>query len=203
MNRKQQLAGMALLAALVMAFLLRDVVEQMIIRPAMYLFWVVSVYYHYIPQPVLWLLLVVVMIYLSLGRLARKFEPPALRPKRSSFVQGPVDELAQKIERKEGGIYFKWQIAHFLGQIAMEMQELRLHTRSRNLEFNGGTARPQVRLYLDAGLNTSFSDYPIPGGLPVPGKSKSTSSTPFDGDINPVIDYLESEMENDDDLRRP
>jgi hypothetical protein len=217
MNRRQQLAGLAIVAALMIALILRDVVEQVIIRPLIYLIWIVSVYYRYIPQPVLWIVLVLVLIYLSLGRLAGRLEPPAHQPNKSVFVRGAVDELALRIERKEGGIYFKWQIARTLGQIALEMQELRQHTRSKKLQFNDLTARPQVRNYLDSGLNTSFSDYPIPGGLPLrirptaifdphrveSGISRISPSTPFDGDISPVIDYLESEMENDDDLRRP
>ena len=77
------------------------------------------------------------------------------------------------------------------------------------LELDGNGTSPQVQRFLDAGLNTSFSDYPLPTGLPLPaglnlpGRSKTTPVTPFDGDIGPVIDYLESKMENDDDLRRP
>ena len=217
MNRKAQLAGLAVVAALIMAFMLRDVVEQLIIRPLMYLFWIVTVYYRYIPQPVLWLLLVIVMIYLSFGRFASKVELPATHSKKPNFVQGPVDELSLRIERKEGGIYFKWQIARTLGQIALEMQQLRQHTSNRKLEFNGSIVKPQVRHYLDSGLNTSFSDYPIPGVLPLQirplsifnairrgsGISGTMPPTPFDGDIGPVLEYLESEMENDDGLRRP
>ena len=213
MNRKLPpagLAGLAVLAALVIAFLMRDVVEQAIIRPAIYLFWMLSVLYRFVPQPVLWLLLVLIMIYLALGRLVSKFETPAApRAHKSNPVQGPVDELASRIERKDEGIYFKWQIARTLGHLAIDLQDLRQHTHSRKLEFNNAKANPRVRHYLDAGLNTSFSEYPLarglslPGGLALPGSSKTMRSTPFDGDIGPMIDYLESEMENDDDFRRP
>ena len=183
---------------------------QVLIRPLIYLYWVLGVIYRYVPQPILWLLLVLVMIYLSLGHLVGRLDEPAGQsPRRVRPAQGPVQELATQIERKEGGIYFKWQIARTLGQIAMDMQELRLHNRSRKLELDGNGTSPQVQRFLDAGLNTSFSDYPLPTGLPLPaglnlpGRSKTTPVTPFDGDIGPVIDYLESKMENDDDLRRP
>lgn len=219
MNRKLQLVGLAVLAALVIAFVLRDVVEQVIIRPLVYLFWIVGLLYRLVPQPILWVLLVVVMIFLALSSVVGKIALPFARPHKSRPVQGPVRELAMQIERKEGGIYFKWQIARTLSQLALDMQELRLHTRRRTLEFDPGPAVLRVRHYLEAGLNTSFSDYPIPGGFarlksffrsaglklaqePIkPGSG--ALSTPFDGDIDPVIDYLEAEMENNDDLRRP
>ncbi len=215
MSRKIQMAGLvflALLAALVIAFLLRDVVEQLIIRPLAYLAWLLGIIYPYIPQPVVWLLFVVVMIYKILGSVASRLEIPEPKPLRSAPVQGPVAELAMQIERKEGGVYFKWQIARALGRLALDMQELRQHIRRRTLDFDqagpDGTGShagltPQVRRYLEAGLNTSFSDYPLPSGFSLPGWLKSEHQTPFDGDIGPVIDYLESEMENDNDLRRP
>jgi len=186
------------------------VVEQVIIRPAIYLLWLLGVLYRSIPQPVLWLVLVLIMVYLALGRLIGRLKlPDGPQSLVSIPVRGPVDEFAMRIARKDEGIYFKWQIARTLGQLAIDLQDLRQHTRSRKLEFHNTRATPQVRRYLDSGLNTSFSDYPLPsrlslpGGLTLPRRSMSALSTPFDGDIGPMIDYLESEMENDDDFRRP
>ncbi|HEY3313449.1 MAG TPA: hypothetical protein VGK00_17555 [Anaerolineales bacterium] len=217
MNRKLQLAGQLGLAALLAAFLLRDVVEQLLIRPAFYLFWVLGVLYRYIPQPVLWLLMVLVLVYLALGRLAGTLEIPGPPPRRHRKAHGPVAELATQIAHRQDGIYFKWQIARTLGQIAMDIQELRLHIHSRRLEQDGAAIPTQVYRFLEAGLNTSFSDYPLPGGLRWPGKISlpgisnatgdavkvgSPAATPFDGELGPVIDYLESKMENDDGLRR-
>jgi len=192
----------AVLVSLFAAFLLRDVVEKLILRPAAYLFWSLMLFYRFIPQPVLWLLLVLAMLYLTLGSFAGKLECPRLHSQKVRLVRGPLDELAMQIERKAGGIYFKWQIARILGEIAMDLQDLRQHMRRRKLNFDESAVSPEVRQYLEAGLNTSFSDYPMSGGLPLPGKLKSVPSTPFDGDIGPVLDYLESQMENTDDFRR-
>ena len=221
MNRKLQLAGVVILVfltALLLAFMLRDVVEQLILRPLAYLFWLSGIFYRFIPQPVVWLVLVLMMIYLALGSLLGRLVIPEPGVLRSNPIQGQVAELAMQIERKEGGIYFKWQIARILGRLALDIQELRQHIRRRTLELDEERAlrtgtRPrltlQVRRYQEAGLNTSFSDYPLPsgltlpGGFSLPGSIRSNPATPFDGDIGPVIDYLESEMENDNALRRP
>jgi len=208
MKRSLKLIGPAVLvvlAALMIAFLLRDVVEQVVIRPAIYLFWLLGILYHAIAQPVLWLALVLVMLYLTLAWLVGRLKPPSGPLALNSIpMRGPVDELALRIAGKDEGIYFKWQIARTLGQLAVDLQNLRQHTHSRKLEFNNARATPRVRKYLDSGLNTSFSDYPLPGRLHIPGsRAQAGRSTPFDGDIGPIITYLESELENDDDFRRP
>lgn len=206
MTRKSWLYALAAVAALLIAFLLRDVVEQLIIRPLIFLAWWLGYLYRFLPQPVIWLLLVLFLIYLAVGRIAGQIELPEERPGKPRRVQGPVDELASQIERRHEGIYFKWQIARMLGQIALDLQELRLHIRSRRLEQ--GSSSPQVYNFLDSGLNSSFADYPLPGSLPLTfslfqkSKPEPGRTTPFDGDINPVIDYLEAEMEKYDDRRR-
>jgi hypothetical protein len=201
-QRRAWLASLALLAAVVIAVLLRDVVEQVIIRPAAFLLWSLGVLYRIIPQPVLWLALVIVMLYLFLGSVVRKLEWPNFRKNKTRPAYGPVHELSEQIMHKDGGVYFKWQLARTLADIALDIQELRQHIRRRQLEFVNGAANPDVRRYLEAGLNTSFSDYPMTGGLPVVGGFSSAPPTPFDGDISPVIDYLETLMENEDDLKR-
>lgn len=193
--------GLLLGAAFVLAFLLRDVVEQLVVRPAAYFFWVVGIFYRFIPQPVLWLLLVLVMLYLILGSFAAKIPWPT-RTLKARLVRGHLEELARQIEHKNAGIYFKWQIARTLAEIALDLQELRQHTRRRKLDFDPAAVQPEVSRYLEAGLATSFSDYPMPGGLPLFGKLISLPPTPFDGDIGPVLDYLETQMENEDDRRR-
>jgi len=220
MKRRLFLVLILVLAAGVIAFLLRDVVEVLIIRPAAYLFWFLGVIYRYIPQPILWAVFVIFMLYQFLGRMVVSIDFPGSRPGRLRQIQGPVGDLANLIQRKDGGVYFKWKIARTLAQIASEMQELRLNLPTRKLNFNGKTVNPQVRRYLEAGQSTSFSDYPISRArLPIPGLAamlgkvnlspfinlpvQSARPTPFDGDIDPVIDYLESELENENDIRRP
>jgi hypothetical protein len=198
---KLRLIGLMLIAAFVMAFLLRDVVEQLVVRPAAYLFWSLGIFYRFIPQPVLWMLLVLAMLYLTLGSFAGKFRWPR-RAQKAALARGPLDELARQIEHKNDGIYFKWQIARTLGEVALDLQELRQHIRRRKLDFDPGQVSDEVRNFLEAGLETSFSDYPMTGGLPLPGKSKAVPITPFDGDVSPVLDYLETQMENNDDRRR-
>jgi hypothetical protein len=205
---------LGILAALVIAIFLRDAVEELIIRPLAYLLWWLGVLYRFIPQPVLWFLLVLTMLVLTLESVAGKLELPRPKKKQLFSDRGPVGEFAAQIEHKDGGIYFKWQIARTLGDIAMDLQSLNQPERSRKLDFDASLAPMDVYHYLDAGLNKSFSDYPLRGGylfferlplpdwLPLPEQLRDVPSTPFDIDIEPVISYLESQMENDNDFRR-
>jgi hypothetical protein len=214
-RRKLQLAALAGSAALVIAIFLRDAVEQLIILPAAYLFWWLGVLYRFVPQPVLWFLVVLAMLYLTLESIAGKFEWPFKKKKPIHAVLGPLAEFASQIERRGGGVYFKWQVARTLGEIALDLQSLHQPERRRKLDFDEASASRDVYHYLDAGINNSFSDYPLKAGfiffgkfplpdwLPLPEQFRSFPPTPFDIDIEPVIDYLESQMENDDDFRRP
>jgi len=216
MNRSRlQLGIWAVLAALVIAVFMRDAVEMLIIRPVAYILWWLGIIYRFIPQPAIWFLVVLAMLYLTLESIAGKFEMPFQKKEKLSSTLGPVAEFASQIERRNGGIYFKWQIARTLGEIAMDLQSLHQPERRRKLDFDKNSAPLNVYHYLDAGINKSFSDYPLekgylffqkfalPDWLPLPERFRSLPSTPFDIDIEPVISYLEAQMENDDDFRRP
>jgi hypothetical protein len=213
-NNKWRLGIFAILAASVIAIFLRDAVEMLIIRPAAYILWWLGIIYRFIPQPALWFLVVLAMLYLTVESIAGKFEMPFQKNEKRKAMLGPVAELASQIERKSGGVYFKWQVARILGDIAVDLQSLHQPERRRKLDFDKNPAFIDVYHYLDAGLNKSFSDYPLdrgyllfgkialPDWLPLPERFRSLPSTPFDIDIEPVIRYLESQMENNDDFKR-
>ncbi len=213
--RRVQMLGLAVSAALVIALFLRDAVEQLILRPVAYLFWWLGRVYRFIPQPALWFAVVLAMLYLTLESVAGKFEWPRLKKKPLRPHLGPVGEFASQIERKSGGVYFKWQVAHKLGEIAVDLQSLHQPVRRRKLDFVAGSAPISVYHYLEAGINQSFSDYPLrqgdyilgdlhlPAWLPFPERFRSLPPTPFDIDLEPVIGYLETQMENNHDFRRP
>jgi hypothetical protein len=100
------------------------------------------------------------------------------------------------LNRDSRGVYFKWQIARMLSEIALDLQELHTHSPSRALNFDDRSVSPEVCRYLDAGLNTSFAEYPLSGPF------RTRPETPFDLHLDPVLEYLESQMEMDDDRKR-
>ncbi|MEI6290999.1 MAG: hypothetical protein WCP19_11260 [Chloroflexota bacterium] len=218
MIRKPWLILLLCCSALITGFLLKDVVEQLIILPAAYLLWMLGILYQYIPQPILWVIFILIMSFLVMGPFLEQLKKAEFQDLKHRYTQGPVEELAGQIQHKQDGIYFKWQIARLLAQAAMDIQELRYHNRTRKLDYGTDSADPRVKAYLEAGMNTSFSDYPNPAfnlSKLIAGlfwkkaatnlqnyKTDQTRKFPIDHDIEPVIAYLESKMENNDDYKR-
>jgi hypothetical protein len=83
-------------------------------------------------------------------------------------------------------------VAHRLGQLALETIRQR-HGEQASLsdaEREGRDWRPspEIQAYLEAGLNRSFADYPRRAW------SASSAGTPFDQDVQSVVDFLESQI---------
>lgn len=176
-----------LAAALLLAFFLRDVVAQLVIQPVLYIFWMLNLVYRAIPQVILWAVLLSILLLFAISFIARNVSFRNLFPRKREPKYGPVQGLSIVLQRKSEGIYFKWQVARSLAEIALDLQELRAHDESRELRFDETSVDPEARRYLEAGLNTSFSDYPMPG-IFLPRRE-----TPFDIELDRVIDYLESQ----------
>lgn len=176
-----------LAAALLLAFFLRDLVFQVVIQPVLYLFWMLNLFYRAIPQVILWAVLLSILLMFAISFISRNLSFGSLLPRKREPKHGPVQGLARILQHKSQGTYFKWQVARLLSEIALDLQELRAHDETRALRFDETFTDPQVRHYLEAGLNTSFSDYPMPGVF------QPWRETPFDIELDRVIDYLESQ----------
>ncbi len=176
------LAGMTLFLA-VLAFFLRDVIYQTVIVPLAYLWWVFRFYYSLVPQLLLWILLLTGVFVIALSNFVPVERPGRRNESNRRFAHGQVEMLAVLLARVRKGNYYKWQAANRLGAIARRLGEM-----------SGETRRPGIRdeaveKYLDAGLNTSFVDYPRPANpfqRPVP--------TALDLDPKAAVDYLESQL---------
>jgi len=172
-------AGGGIIVLLVTAFLLRDAVYQAVIVPLAYVVWLARVFYTAVPQIALWGILLVAMFMIVLSNLipeirSKPKEQPKYRP-----AKGQVESLAGWMVKANKGTYFKWQIANRLGHIGLGLKET---SERRGRPTLGNEA---VEKYLEAGVNTSFVDYP----------NQKSVSTPLDVDPGDVVDYLETLME--------
>jgi hypothetical protein len=177
-------------ASLLLAFLLRDVVYQLVIVPLAYLLWLLQLYYALIPQWVLWSLLLVLLFLVVLWNLLPESRPSARTKSRHGQLKGGVEELALWIRKARRGNYFKWQLANRLGKIARRLNDM---SGPRGRQPSSSEA---VEKYLDAGLNHSFVDFLGPRS-----PFERPPRTPLDIDPKGVADYLESQMENTSDRR--
>ena len=186
------LAGL-MFVSIVLAFFLRDLIYHTVVVPLAYLLWLARFYYSSVPQLLLWTLLLVILFVTSVPSFVPELRPSRRREERRRRVQGGIETLAAWMVRARRGTYFKWQIANRLGRIARGWRdmserrgELLLPAPARGGEGSGNEA---VGRYLQAGLNTSFVDYPRPK------RFRHPAPTPLDLDPQEAIAYLESQME--------
>ncbi len=185
--------------AIAVSYFLQDVIYRMIFLPLAYLWWIVGLYYHAVPQLILWILLVVVVFVSSFRLIAIINFFPVVEKKIKNTSVGPVESLALTLNKPTRGVYYKWMIANRLGRLAREMLDqregrvLKGYARLRGRDWQPPA---EVDAYLETGLNGSFADFPNASWW---GESKPT---PLDLDPQKVIDYLEDEMEMNRDRNR-
>ncbi len=181
------LVAVVLLASLVLAYLLRDLIYELIIVPLAYTLWWGGLIYEAIPQLVKWIVLLAVLVIAVVWRLIPDLQPAprAKHPRRR--IEGRMETLAVGIERARGSNYFKWQLANRLGRLARRLGE------TRQVLLDEETSDDPVRRYLAAGLNQSFVDFPTPRG-----PFARRRPTALDLDPAQAVTYLESEMESSD-----
>jgi len=181
----KSLLSAALVVAVAVAILpfRREIAEALVWFGA-YIAWSVNVIGQVIPQQILWFLLLLVIFYIAVGSFYGKRDTAGFAPLNADPLEGPVERLARWIEKRRRGTYFNWQIANLLGRVHRHIQESAPRGTSGRVPLPG-----QVQAYLDAGQHTTYADYPLP---PLFGK---TTPTPFDIPLEPVVDYLEENLE--------
>ncbi len=197
--RKRWLTLTAALAlAGVLAFSLQDVILRVLIIPTAYLGWLVGIYYHTLPQILIWALAVSVIILMMVDSLIPAGGLPSHKRTPTISTRGNLASLTDWIVKAPGGVYYKWLIANRLGRIAREtldQRDVRASLPGQGaLQGKDWSPSEAIRSYLEAGLNGSFADYPRESW-----PWKRQESSPLDLDPQEVIAYLESQMEQNHD----
>jgi hypothetical protein len=183
LQRLLVLAGIAGLT-FVLAFVLRDVAQKMVIIPLAYLWWLGSLAYLVIPQFIKWTVLVVCVCAVLVWQLTPERQAPHHFEAPHRQAPGAVELLAVWIHKAGGSNYYKWQLAHRLGRTGRELQVL---WGRRAGERSPG---PPVGDYLEAGIDHSFVEY-----ARVRNWFQRREVTPLDMDPSKAVEYLESQTE--------
>ena len=194
-RRRLAILGVIVIAAL-LAFLLRDVVNQLILVPIAYLLWLLDLVYLSMNQSVWWIAAVFVVLVIIGQSLLPENEPVRKVISFTRRERGSVENLALAMQKSKKGIYFKWLIANRLGKLAYQILLQREHGKPRSvfapLTSEGWEATPEVQQYLEKGLHGSFADFPNSNwnyfSPPV--------KTPLDHEVVEVIEFLEAKTEN-------
>lgn len=181
--------------ALLLAFPLRDAVFKVIVIPLAYVFWILGLIYRSVNQLIWWLVVLVLVLAVISHSLKPGIKPLEKVRLKTKPVVGQVETLVGWIKKTERGIYFKWLIANRLGKIANQVLANRATGKQRSffdpLTGPDWTPDSTVQSYLEAGLHGSFADFPHKNRI-----FSTPEPTPLDHDVNDVVQYLESQVEN-------
>ena len=187
------LAG--LLFAVILAFLLQDVIRRTVVIPIAYLWWALKLVYATVPQLFQWIFLLAVLILIVLTNLLGGNSSGKKVAQPSKPAQGAVETLAGWLANAGEGNYFKWLIANRLGKLArdlhVQLEDRRFPVHSEEQVAPGKVPAEAVQRYLQAGLDKSFVDYPLPS-MPF----MRRKATPFDLNVEEAIKFLESQMDD-------
>jgi hypothetical protein len=188
------LIGIIVIAAL-LAFPLRESIDQLILVPLAYLWWLLKLVYLSTDQVVWWFIAVLLALIILGQSLMPDFKLERKRVHFTRHERGKVETLAQALRRSQKGTYFKWLIANRLGKLAYQILLQREHGKPRSffapLEGEGWEPAPEVQRYLERGLHGSFADYPNNRWNYFAPPEK----TPLDHDVKEVVEFLESNIE--------
>ncbi len=184
-----------LIIVALLALLLDEAVLTRIILPIAKLIWLIKGYYGASLQKTYWVfaLTIAALIFAFSFRLS-DFEQRHRR-EHSKKPLGPVQDLSFWIQRARESAFPRWHVAHLMAELALDITDRRkLRNRSAQ-QLSGPDWNPpqEVKQYLDAAIASDYRDFKNVR------KTDRNSSTPLDQDIEPVVNYLESYMEADDD----
>lgn len=195
MNWRQiGILGGVLLVAGLLAFPLREVVNQVLVVPLAYIWWLLGLLYRSFDQVWVWFAVALILIVTLLQSLWPDFKPS--RPEVPYFraERGRVEALAAALKRTKKGIYFKWLVANRLGKLAYQILLQREHGKPRSvfapLVGEGWDPEPEVQGYLEKGLHGSFAEFPNSYWTAFAPPQK----TPLDHDVHAVVEFLESKQ---------
>ncbi len=186
--------GGVVVITLILAFPLQDVIRKTVVVPLAYLWWVLGVLYHSIPQVVVWILLIVLISLMLMGSFAsdrqrKRPEDPKIKP-----ASGQVEGLADNLGKMRRSTYYRWKVANQLGRLARDFLILR-GDRAGTKDLSPLTGRDwqpsaPIDAYLDTGLRGSFADFPNQ-----PWRFRSPEPTPLDIDVEEVVNFLKSQIQ--------
>ena len=113
----------ALLAVILLAYLLRETVKEIIVIPLLYAYGYARFYLGSIPQAVIWLAAVLSIAVIAIISL-RKGTVATARARTSYAARaGRVETLAGWVRLSSAGIYYNWRLANHLAGLLLRIIE--------------------------------------------------------------------------------
>ena len=181
--------------ALVLHEFTREVFLSLLMRISLY----GRLYMDSLPQPILWVMFIVIAIVIAARSLLKRRSTPEATSEATKLRMGRVHNLMQAINRTSEGLYFKWRLAQHLLGLTVNMlahQERTSPNQMRERLKSGGLDAPsEIKAYLLAGLTPVLS---TPSNLLTRLRQAIMPThriSPLDLDPEKVIQFLEDQLE--------
>jgi hypothetical protein len=172
MRNRLLLVGLILLLTVPLALLLHGFVREVVAVVILYFLWIGDLIFKTFPQSFFWALFLILALVIAgsslVGGRQRIWQGREVEVVR----EGRVRVLARWIQRAGRGAYFRWNLAHHLGDLTLEAlayregnspEQMRELLRSGELDVP-----PEIRAYLQAGSmpwGQSFERYRRDSGV--------------------------------------
>ena len=195
MTRRTAIFLGGLVAVAMLAFAMQGLVERMLIRPVLYVLWILGLYYDALPQILWWILIVAASLWFIMGSLRPEQKPRPRKTDPPFMGCGQVESLALWLTKVPRGGYVKWLVAQRLGKLARDLLTFRERRNppSAREALRGADWNPpeEVASYLEAGLIGSFADFPQPRW-----PFERPRPTPLDLNPHEALEFIESNLKN-------
>lgn len=185
---------LALLVMILLAYSLHGVVNSLVIIPLAKFLWLIKGYIGTFPQDKYWVLALGFGVFIFLLSIPLEYRQRRLRRLQTKTASGPVEDLSLWLTPFNQGVFEQWHIAHLLGELALHLFDRQAERESHTARLLGPDWNPpeNVGRYLEAGLKTHYTEYARRRrGIQAP--------MPLDMDVETVVDYLESLLEDKND----
>ena len=198
---KNFLIFLASLAALALiAFLIEDLVRQLVVIPLLYFWRLFVVVLGLCPQAFYWALLVLVLLALSIGSILRTERETSLSSEPRTENPGPVARWDRWVRNLSRGNYFKAGFAQVSGRLILEAlaqrEQLADDQVKERLQAGQLDVPSDIRAYVIAGLTPRSYLFP-----PESNNRTRREKTPLDLPVSRLVEFLEAKMDEMEERR--
>ena len=182
----------AALIAVVLFFVVDDFISRMIIGPALYVAWFISVFISSMPQQVFWGIFLLIAVVFAAKSITREQANRRQTQNPVASQRGPVAAWASLLGRAAKQDFSRWRLAQALRRLTLEtlgatdaMDNQRTNEKTENAK---AALPPDIKAYFEA---------PMPSAQRLSRFWRPVSRNPSALDLDPetVVQYLEKELD--------
>lgn len=192
MSRRLAVTGGLLIALALAVLCLQSIILELLVVPAVYLWVSVRLFLQGVPSSTYWAMFLAAAALAFILSIFRRVKFPDIRRTETAPIRGQVEEIAGNIYAARKSIFSKWLLANRIVELAraiMKQRRSREYTdRTNDLDGEDWDPPENLRAYFEAGANRFF--------LEIRRRRYfwRSQKTPFEVDLNEVIEFLETKM---------